>query len=175
MQSEQRARSALEGWKARRFSARTSGQYSQCLLLWPSSRSLKVPFARAAGLHSMLCARSSRTLSSTLRSDADCPLPLLPPVVATVSETTKCHHARPAERADEVTYGGDEARGAVCNYCKRSHNVSPYVAILHRRMHRTLSGAASAFGEECSLDGLRPLASDSSMRATEWPKFLTRN
>jgi hypothetical protein len=28
----------------------------------------------------------------------------------------------------------------------------PAVAILHRRMHRILSGAASAFGEECSLD-----------------------
>jgi hypothetical protein len=51
----------------------------------------------------------------------------------------------------------------------------PAVAILHRRVHRTLSGAASAFGKECSLDGLRPLASDSSMRATESPKALARN
>ena len=28
----------------------------------------------------------------------------------------------------------------------------PAVAILHRRMHRTLSGAASAFGDGCPLD-----------------------
>lgn len=28
----------------------------------------------------------------------------------------------------------------------------PIAAILHRRMHRTVSGAASAFGEEYSLD-----------------------
>ena len=51
----------------------------------------------------------------------------------------------------------------------------PVVAILHRRMHRTLSGAASAFGEGC-LAGLRPLASDSSIRAIESPNaFLGTN
>jgi hypothetical protein len=110
------------------------------------------PIGRAAGLHSMLCARSSRTRAPTLRSSAHRPLPVLTPVAATVSETTKSHHACSAERADQVTYGGDQARVAVCKYGKRSHKVSPCWGILHRRMHRTLSGAASAFGEECPLD-----------------------
>src|SRR5579864_8679086 len=94
----------------------------------------------------MLCARFPRTRSSTLRSSADRALPLLTPVAAAVSETSKSHHACSVERADQVTYGGDQARVAVCNYGKRSHNVSPFLAaVLHHRMHRTLSGAASAF------------------------------
>ena len=48
----------------------------------------------------------------------------------------------------------------------------PVVAIPHRRMHRTLSGAAGAFAEGCRLLGLRPLASDSNRRATESPNAL---
>src|SRR6267154_2959038 len=73
----------------------------------------------------MLCARSSRTRSFTLRSSAERPLPVLTPVAATVSETTKSHHACSAERADQVTYSGDQARVGACNYSKRSHNASP--------------------------------------------------
>lgn len=45
----------------------------------------------------------------------------------------------------------------------------PVVAVLHRRMHNTVSGAASAFGEGARLTGLRPLASDSNVKASESP------
>src|SRR5258708_6472209 len=76
-------------------------------------------------LQSMLCARFPRTRSFTLRSSADRPLPVLTPVAATVSETTKSHHASSTERTDQVTYSGDQARVGVCDYGKRSHNVSP--------------------------------------------------
>ena len=99
----------------------------------------------------MLCARSSRTRSPSRRSSADRQFPLLTPVAAAVSETTKSHHACSAERTDQVTYGGDQAR-VVVSYCKRTHNVPPVVAVLHRRMHRPLAGAASAFGEGGPLE-----------------------
>jgi hypothetical protein len=46
----------------------------------------------------------------------------------------------------------------------------PAVAVLHRRMHRTLSGAAGAFGGHWI--GAAAPASDSSMRATESPDAL---
>src|SRR5712671_3346373 len=74
----------------------------------------------------MLCARFPRARSFTLRSSADRPLPVLTPVAATVSETTKFQHACSAEWADQITYSGDQARVGVSNYSKRSHNVSPY-------------------------------------------------
>ena len=49
----------------------------------------------------------------------------------------------------------------------------PAVAVLHRRMHRTLSkGPQARLGRGARLIGLRPLASDSSMRATESPNAL---
>ena len=76
-------------------------------------------------LHSMLCARSSRTRPPTLRSSAHRPFPLLTPVAATATETSKPHHACSAKRADQVTYRGDQDRVGVCNFSKRSHNVSP--------------------------------------------------
>ena len=125
-------------------------------------------------LQSMLCARFPMR-SFTLRSSADRPLPVLTPVGATVSETTKSHHACSAERADQVTYSGDQARVAVCNLGKRSHNVSPCCGGSHRRMHRT-----SCAGPQEPLEGvgqgLRPLASDSNVRATESPNtLLTKN
>ena len=112
-------------------------------------------------LHSMLCARFPRTQSFTLRSSAHRPLPLLTPVAATVSETSKPHHACSAERTDQVTYGGDQAHVGVSNHGKRSHNVSPFfAAVLHRRMHRTLSvGPQERIGRALTR-GLRPLASD---------------
>ena len=69
-------------------------------------------------LQSMLFARFPRTRSFTLRSSADRPLPLLTPIAATVSETSKSHHACSAERTDQVTDSGDQARVAVCNYGK---------------------------------------------------------
>jgi hypothetical protein len=125
----------------------------------------------------MLCARSSRTRSPTLRSSAHRPLPVLTPVAATVSETTKSHHACSAERTDQVSYSGDQARVGVCNHSKRSHNVSPFfAAVLHRRMHRTLSaGPQARFGEAARWIGAAALASDSNVRATESPKSSARN
>jgi hypothetical protein len=83
------------------------------------------PVGASACLDSMLCARSSRTTSPTLRFSGHRPLPLLMPIAATVSEASKFHHACSAEGTDKVTYGGDQARTAVCNYGKRSHKVSP--------------------------------------------------
>lgn len=47
----------------------------------------------------------------------------------------------------------------------------PTLAILHRRMHRTISGAAGAFGGEPGGQGLRPLASVANVRATESPNL----
>src|ERR1700686_3701304 len=89
----------------------------------------------------MPCARFPRTRPFTLRSSAHCPLPLLTPVAATVTETSKPHHACSAERTDQVTYSRDQAHVGVSNYGKRSHNFSPFfVPVLHRRMHRTFSG-----------------------------------
>jgi len=90
-------------------------------------------------LQSMFCTRSPRTRYSTLRSSTDRALPLLTPVTATVSETSKFHHACSAERTDQVTYSGDQARVAVCNYDKRSHKVPPYCGGCRRRMHRSVS------------------------------------
>ena len=104
---------------------RISSRYRLRLPLCHLSRSLTVPSARAACLHSMLCARFSRTRSFTLRSSTDRPLPVLTPVAATVSQTTKSHHACSAERADQVTYSGDPVRAGACNYSKRRHIVSP--------------------------------------------------
>jgi hypothetical protein len=77
-------------------------------------------------LHSMLCARYPRKWSFTLRSSAHRPLPLLTPIAATVTETSKPHHACSAERTDQVTYSRDQAHVAVSNYGKRSHDVSPF-------------------------------------------------
>jgi hypothetical protein len=50
----------------------------------------------------------------------------------------------------------------------------PAVGVLHRRMHRNLKhGAAGAFwGRALGGQGLRPLASDSNVRATESPNAL---
>jgi len=76
-------------------------------------------------LHSMLCARFPRKRSFTLRSSAHCPLPLVTPVAATATETSKPHHACSAERTDQVTYIGDQAHVDVSSYRKRSHNVPP--------------------------------------------------
>src|SRR5713226_8717314 len=122
----------------------------------------------------MLCARFPRTRSFTLFSRAPCPLPLLTPVAATVTETSKPHHACSAERTDQVTYSRDQAHVGVSNYGKRSHNVSPFfAAVLHRRMHRTLSaGPQARFGEGARWTGVRPLASDSHLSATELPNAL---
>src|SRR5258708_27955538 len=97
----------------------------------------------------MLCARFPGTRSSTLRSSAHRPFPVLTPVAATATETSQPHHACSAERTDQVTYSRDQAHVGVSNYGKRSHNVSPFfAAVLHRRMHRTLSaGPQARFGE----------------------------
>ena len=49
----------------------------------------------------------------------------------------------------------------------------PNVAVLHRRMHRTLSEEPEArFGRAPGGQGLRPLASDLNARATESPNAL---
>jgi len=49
----------------------------------------------------------------------------------------------------------------------------PVVAVLHPRMHRTLSaGPQVRFGGGARGTGLRPLASDSNVRATESPNAL---
>jgi len=45
------------------------------------------------------------------------------------------------------------------------------VAVLHHRMHRTLA----RLGRGARLIGMRPLASDSHVRATELPKCFARN
>jgi hypothetical protein len=92
-----------------------------------SSLSLKVALVRAAlPLQSMLCGGFSTRRYSTLRSRANDPLPLPTPIAATVSETTKSHHACSAERTDQVTYSGDQGHVGVSNHGKRSHNGSPF-------------------------------------------------
>ena len=49
----------------------------------------------------------------------------------------------------------------------------PVVAVLHRRMHRTLSaGPQARFGEGCPVDRAAAPCSDSSMTATESPNAL---
>lgn len=126
------------------------------------------------GLHSMLCARFPRMRSFTLRSSAHRPLPLLTPVAATVTETSKPHHACSTERADQVTYSRDQARVRVSNFGKRSHNVSPGCGSSHRpNAQRTLGGGRRRVLERAPAgQEPRPLASDSYLRATESPNAL---
>jgi hypothetical protein len=109
-------------------------------------------------LYSILCARFTRALSFTPRSSAHCPLPLLTPVAATVTETSKPDHPCSAERTDQVTYSGDQTHVGVSNYGKRSHNVSPFFAtVLHRQMHRTVSaGPQARFGEGAGIGAAAP-------------------
>jgi len=98
-------------------------------------------------LQSMLCARFPTTRSFTLRSSAHRPFPVLTPVAATATETSKPHHACSAKRADQVTYSRDQAHVGVSNHGKRSHNVSPFfAAVFHRRNAQNLRrGAAGAY------------------------------
>jgi len=105
----------------------------------------------------MLCAGFPRTQSFTLRSSADRPLPLLMPVAATVSETTKSHHACSAERADQITYSEDQARVGIVTTASEAIISLPVVAVLHRRMHNLKRGAVGAFWVGRLIGyGLRP-------------------
>jgi hypothetical protein len=66
------------------------------------------PFS-SRSLYPTFCARSLGTKRFALRSNGECALPLLTPVSATGSKTPKSHHACAAERADEITYSGNQA------------------------------------------------------------------
>src|SRR5882672_10280209 len=121
----------------------------------------------------MLLARFPRTQSFTLRSSAHRPFPVLTPVAATATETSKPHHAGSAERTDQVTYSGDQAHVDVSNCGKRSHNLSPCCGgSSPPNAQNPRRGAAGAFWEGPGGQGLRPLASDSNVRATESPNAL---
>jgi hypothetical protein len=66
------------------------------------------PFS-SRSLYPTSCARSLRTKRFALRSNGECALPLPAPVGAAGSKTPKSHHACAAERADEITYSGNQA------------------------------------------------------------------
>ena len=125
-------------------------------------------------LQSMFCARSSRTRRSSVGSTADRPLPFLTPVAATLTETSKSHHACSAERTDQVTYRGDETRFGVCSYGKRSHKVSPCCVRPPSPNAQNLErGAAGAFLAGDARDRAAAFSlPDSHLTATELPHAL---
>src|SRR5258706_14302990 len=94
----------------------------------------------------MLCARSSRTRSPALRSSADRSLPLLTPVAATVSETSKSIMLAPHSGQTRLRIAEIKLELVFVTTASEAIKSLPAVAVLHRQMHRTLSGAAGAFG-----------------------------
>jgi len=87
-----------------------------------------------------------------------CPLPLLTPVAATVTETSKPHHACSPERTDQVPYSGDRAHTDVYKCGKRSHNISPYCGgSSPPNAQNPKRGAAGRFGESaCGIGAAAP-------------------